>query len=126
MKKICFQLLLFAALFLGGENLAYSQDLTELQDLIVRAPGFDASKEMGNIKANADGSNGLYFVAYYAKSDLIHFRINRTHNADNSLIYSLFPDLTFTIIQDPEQTRQILNEQTQPKSQVPTPAIKHE
>lgn len=126
MKQNYFRFLLLFALFLGGYNLSFGQELSSFDDLLVRAPGFQASKQMESIKSHADGSNGLQFVAYYAQSDLLHFKINRTTNPDNQLLFGLFPDLTFTLIHDQAEARKILDEVSKPKSDVSTPIIKSE
>jgi hypothetical protein len=126
MNKNCFRILMFFALLMGINTVSFSQNSAGYEDLLVRAPGFDAAKQLELIKSQTHNSAGLEFVTYYSKSDLIHFRVNRDINKDNTLIYNMLPDLNFTIIQDKESTAKILNELTQPKSESPTPSTKHD
>jgi hypothetical protein len=126
MKKHCFRLLLVTALLFCGSFQGFSQHTTEFVDLIVKAPGFDASKQIESIKNQANGSNGLVFVAWYKQADILHFRIDKSLNTDNILVYNLFPDLNFTLIENQEETGKILTDLTTPKTEIINPTIKTE
>jgi len=126
MKKYSYRLLLLAVLLFCGNLQGFSQHSTNFDDLLVRASGFDASKQLESIKNQANGSTGLVFVAWYKQADVLHFRIDRNVNSENTLIYSLFPDLNFTLIENQEETAKIIKDLTTPKTEVTNPTIKTE
>lgn len=126
MKKHQLRLLLVSAFLICASIQGFSQHATNFADLIVSAPGFDASKQIESIKNQANGSNGLVFVAWYKQADMIHFRIDRNLNLDNTIIYNLFPDLNFSIIENQAETEKVLRELTTPKTEIINPTIKTE
>ncbi len=126
MKNYSFRLLLLTALLFCASFKGFSQHPTDFVDLVVKAPGFDASKQLESIKNQANGSNGLVFVAWYKQADVLQFRIDRSVNSDNTLIYELFPDLNFTLEDNPLETAKIIKELTTPKTEINNPTIKSE
>ncbi|MBL0342208.1 MAG: hypothetical protein IPP71_15635 [Bacteroidetes bacterium] len=126
MNKLTQHLFLIAFLVIAGSSLSFAQNSSKIEELLVQAPGFSASKQMESIKNQSNGSNGLTFVAWFEKSDLFQFRIDRQLQPDNNLIHSIFADVNITIIQDQEQTRTLINEMTQPKNDISAPVIKNQ
>lgn len=118
--------LIIAFLIFSGSFAGFAQDSMQFEELIVKAPGFNASKKLESIKSQVNSSNGLVFVAWYKQSEIFHFRIDRRLQPDNNLIYSIFADVDFTIIQDQEKARTIINELTQPKVDIVSPVLKNE
>ncbi len=122
MKITLPRFLLFAFLMVAGASFCSAQEPVGMEELVIKTPGFSASKQLEAIKNQANSSNGLTFVAYYKKSDLFHFRVNRTLQPDNQLIYAIFEDVNFTIVQDQEEARKIISEITVPKTnEISTP-----
>ncbi len=126
MKKNFFRFLLVTVFLFCGSLSGFSQHAPNFDDLLVKAPGFDASKQLESIKNQANGNNGLVFVAWHKQADMLHFRIDRSLNADNTIIYNIFPDLNFTVIDNQEETAKVINDLTIPKTQITSPTIKTE
>jgi hypothetical protein len=122
MNKISLRLVMFFLIFFAGITLTRAQQTERFADLIVKAPGLDISKSLENIKTQLNSVHGLSLIAAYKKSDMLHFRIDRQMHADNSVVYTLFPDLTFTIIEDREEVKALVDEATLPKNDIATPA----
>ncbi|MBK8414408.1 MAG: hypothetical protein IPL22_07780 [Bacteroidetes bacterium] len=122
MNKFPLRTVLFFLIFFAGITLTRAQQAERFADLIVKAPGLDISKSLESIKTQLNSVHGLTLVAAYKKSDMLHFRIDRQLHADNSVIYTLFPDLTFTLVEEKEAVKALVDEATLPKNDTATPA----
>lgn len=125
MNKLILRFALIAFMLFSGSQLVMSQD-TRYEDLIVRTPGFAVSKQLESIKNQSNGTNGLNFIAYYQIPELFHFRIDRQQQPDNSLIYTLFQDINFTLINDQEEVKKMISEVSHSKTDISIPVLKNE
>lgn len=113
-------MLLFILITMTGSSISFAQS-ARFADVVVKAPGLDISKSLDMIKEKTNSVHGVTLVAAYKQSDMLHLRIDRDEHADNSVIYELFPDLTFSLIEDKDQVQAIINEATLPKSEIVKP-----
>lgn len=122
MNKFTLRSVLFFLIFFAGITFTRAQQTERFADLIVKTPGLDISKSLESIKTQLNSVHGLTLVAAYKKSDMLHFRIDRQLHADNSVVYTLFPDLTFTLVEEKEAVKALVDEASLPKNDTATPA----
>lgn len=113
-------MLLFILFIMAGSSYSFAQS-TRIADVVVKAPGLNISKSLEMIQEKTNSVHGVTLVAAYKQSDMLHLRIDRDEHPDNSVIYELFPDLSFSLIEDKDQVQAIINEATLPKSEIVKP-----